>query len=389
MVSSPDSATPVLRRSTQARVRASAVGMLMAGRVQLRCSTDLVRLIRTGGRVTGSIRVPADRLDPAVATAQRSVEVLARAAAERLTTAAEASAPRAGALVPQSLVATAEHELRLLARLESGCGPLLVGATGADAAERVGELVVRAAETVGDGRTGPPPADWSARPLVLRPPVAAAVLVGLRWLLGTPQAARLDGRRVLPDLTLVDRPTAHPTGTLDDGGREALAQALVRRGRVAMPETDAEGVMHGRALWLHDRGRLVPATPFGLALTGRAFEEPLPAAIELMRCVEGLRRYHPDGTVRLLCLARSLPSTASSASGASSPSTASTGSITSTCTPFLVRVTARPLSLLRAVRGVDGPSEDVCCDHDVRTPSLVLTSTDDLAGSFHALVTAV
>jgi hypothetical protein len=84
-------------------------------------------------------------------------------------------------------------------------------------------------------------------------------------------------------------------------------------------------------------------------------------AVALLACVEGLRRYYPDGQLHMVCLARA-------------PGTAST---------FLVAIRARPLSLLRAVTGLAGAAADTYLEHEITTPSLVLPSAAELARKSH------
>jgi hypothetical protein len=193
--------------------------------------------------------------------------------------------------------------------------------------------------------------------------VAAAVLAGVRWVLGSAGAARLEGRRLLPPMTLIDRPVAHAAGEQDDAGHLAAPWALVRGGTVAtMPRDPATNLPAGRMVWHHDEHRLVAARTFGLELTGVAGRppgDPPPEAVELVECVQRVRHYQTDGRMRLVCVARA----------------GQRGR------PFLVGLAGRPLTVLRLVSGLAGAAAETCTDHSVRTPSLVLPTALSLERS--------
>ena len=355
-------------------------------RVQLRTSHEVVRLTRTGARVSGSVRVLPSSGDPALTDRIDRAEAVARAVADR--------GPRCSGYRLQSVLVTLGAQVRVLARVESGFGPLLLGGAGPDAVGQLSAALDLAAAWLGPAVTGTSagaadpagrPLDWTDRPLLLASPVAAAVLAGVRLVLATPAAARLDGRRVLPALTLTDLPVEHARGTPDDAGLTAEAWDVVRAGRVAtMPPDPSTGLPAGRAVWSHDTSRLGTAGSFVLSLSAvpelaaAPSLSPAPGppamadAVELLTCIEGIRRYHPDGRLRLLCLAR-----------LHGPEPGQGKQ------PFLVRLTGRPLSVLRAVTGVTGQPRPVCTDHLVSTPALLLTPARSLERSSDVRIAAL
>jgi hypothetical protein len=197
------------------------------------------------------------------------------------------------------------------------------------------------------------------RPLVLHPPVAAALVVGVRRVLAGPAGARLDGRRELPPLTLVDRPVHHLEGTLDDAGLPAGSWTLIRRGRVAtMPVDERTGLPVGRAVWSHDESRLTAAPDLALQVTGPE-AEPGPEVVHVLGCLEGTDRHHLDGRLQLICLARD---------GAAGPT-------------FRIGLTGPALSLLRLVTALAGPAGTDSSDQTVVTPSLLLPPAASLERS--------
>jgi hypothetical protein len=165
--------------------------------------------------------------------------------------------------------------------------------------------------------------------------------------------AELAGRRVLPDLTIVDMPSNHPPEGVDDAGVPARPHALVAGGYLREVAHD-DGVMRGRAVWLHDRQALGPPATAKLELTGPEHAAPADP-IDVRWCVEGLQRYHADGRLRLRCLARR----------------AGDGW-------FAFELRGRPLNLLRAAVGLTGPRVRTFSDDEVTTRSLVLASADVL-----------
>jgi hypothetical protein len=355
------SAGPGAEAGDELRATVTAVASPVAGVVSVRYSGDLLWLARTAGRVTGSTRLPAHQTLPLVRRRyQEAVEAVSavRTTCEGLTA--------DGPLRPQSALVTVGTRLRVLARLETPAGPMLAGGAGTAAVADMLEVVAELSRL--PGALADAPRGWDRRPLLLRPPVAAVLLAGVRLVLGGAAAGRLAGRRVLPDLTLVDRPVEHAEGALDDCGTPAEAHMLVRSGRVApLPPDTCPGVPPGRAVWCHEESRPVIAATFGLTLSGMPAVSPPDGAVELLACAEGLRRYHADGHLQMTCLARS----------------ADSASI------FLVAVRARPLSMLRAVTGLAGGSANTYLEDEIDTPSLVLLSADELARKCHVLLSSL
>lgn len=341
------------------RTTVTAVASPVVRTAYVRRSTDLVLLSRDAARVTGSVRLPAHRGGAPVEERQQQVAEALRAVVTGLVSCTS--------LRPQSLLVTAGARLRMLARLESAAGPLLAGGSGPRAATDL--LAVVAGLDAAVEAPAEAPRGWRSRPLVLRPAVAAVLLTGVRLVLAGTAATRLEGRRVLPPVTLTDRPTEHPEGVPDDAGQPATAHTIVREGRVRVfPVAPDTGLPSGRAQWRHEERRPVAAPVHALTLTGTVtVAEPGEDTVELTACVEGLRRYHPDGRLQMLCLARS-----PAASGA-----------------FLVAVQARPLSLLRAVVGLTGDTVTTYTEHEIETPSLVLPSADELTRKCHALLSSL
>ncbi|PPK67095.1 hypothetical protein V5P93_003434 [Actinokineospora auranticolor] len=233
---------------------------------------------------------------------------------------------------------------RLLARVETAGGPVLLGtATGGDTArlplagladlpdridriDRVGSL-----DRLRD------------RPLVLWPSVAVVLVAGLVFSLtstrGKHNAARLAGRRVLPPLTVV-----------------AEGTTLVDAGVLTAP------TWVGPVQWDHDAGREVPDPVLTLSARGADTERP-DDAVDLVWCVEGLSRYHADGTVRLRCLAK--------ADGRWSALT----------------LAGKPIHLLRHLTGFTGPQETVYTDSVVTTKALVLNRARTMEEQGHGRIT--
>lgn len=346
------------------RATVTAVVSPVTGVPSARYSGDLLALTRVSGRVTGSARLPARQGIPVVERRYREAMSAVLEGCEGL--AAGERRTGGGPFRPQSMLVTAGSRLRVLTRLETPSGPVLAG--GAGTAGVAGMLRVVAGLSGLPGTPASPPRGWDSRPLLLRPPVAAVLLAGVRLVLGSAAAGRLAGRRVLPGLTLVDLPTEHAEGAPDDCGRPAQAHTIVRSGRVLpLPPGPDPGIPSGRAVWRHEESRLVMAETFGLALSGMPADSAPDGAVELAACAEGLRRYHPDGHLRLLCLARLADSAGT----------------------FLVTVRARPLSLLRSVTGLTGDPEQTYLEHEINTPSLVLPSAAELARKCHALLSSL
>ncbi|MEU2156238.1 hypothetical protein ABZ532_14675 [Streptomyces sp. NPDC019396] len=357
----------------ETRIRASGILTPTQGAPRLTVSLDALRLERdaaTGG-VTGSRRLTG----PMDQGAGKETGLLLTEAAGRAATAV------AGL---QSAVAQV-HEWRdadgllvsrraeLLARVETPGGPVLLGTSGCgDPGSLVealpwGEL---GALSEPSGSTAPPD-DWRERPLVLRPSPAAVLVAGAAFSLtsrgGRATARRLAGRRVLPPLTLCELPSAPAESGWDDRGDPALRTALVDAGRICPPSPLTEGIPLGRAVWDHDTGTFGPPSLARLELTGPEAGTP-PDAVELVWCVEGLQRYHGDGTVRLQCLART----------ADRPGAW-----------FRLVLRGKPVHLLRQARGLAGPPTAVHSDSEVTTRSLVLAGAADMEGAGHAVVTVI
>ncbi|MEV7776421.1 hypothetical protein [Kitasatospora sp. NPDC086791] len=356
----------------ETRIRAAGIVTPTRGAPRLTVSLDVLRVERDAtGLVTGSRRVagPTDR------DAGEETGLLLAAAAERAASAV------AGL---QSAVAQV-HEwhdgdgppvsrrAEVLARVETPGGPVLLGTSGR------GEPAALVAALPWDDLgslpqpfvPADPPADWRERPLLLRPSVASVLVAGAAFSLtsrgGRASAGRLAGRRVLPKLTLTELPSAPPGSGRDDRGAPALPTVLVDGGRICPPPPLAEGIALGRAVWDHDAGGFVPPPLTRLELDGPRAELP-PDALELVWCVEGLQRYHGDGTVRLQCLAR----VADRPDGW-----------------FRLVLRGRPVHLLRQARGLAGPPMAVHSDSDVTTRSLVLAGAAEMEGAGHAVVTIV
>jgi hypothetical protein len=318
---------------------------------------DVIRLQRDGnhgdGRVTGSIRIPGTTLPSVVRGPQRAASAQVDALFAR---GPRSALPARGGLLWSGATITAGQPPRILVTLQSAVGAALAGGCGPAAAEavlhRVGEW--RSLLAPSSRPLLRPPAGWRGLPVMLRPPVAAAVLVGVRDVLTSPAATRFDGRRVLPPVTLTDRPVEHGTGEPDDAGHPAEPWTLVREGTVrTMPRDRSTGLPQGRAVWQHDEGRLTAATALDLELAGAVRRAPLedhPDLVELVQCVQRGSVPHTGGWMRLICLAR----------------------IGRAPHPFLVALAGRPLSLLRAVHALSGDAAATCTDHLVRTPSLAL-----------------
>ncbi|HEY6795232.1 MAG TPA: hypothetical protein VI248_11195 [Kineosporiaceae bacterium] len=360
---------PVAATVEEHRVTVSLVCSGVPRGAQIRRQVDVVRLHRSAGRVTRSERVPATALPLLVAGSQ---DVAGQVADSLFGDPTIRFAAGHGTLRWQSAAITMTRRPRAIVRLETSAGPALVGGYGTVAdvlRDRVDDWARLLAEPLLPRDRAP--GAWPRLPIVVRPPVAAALLVGVRWVLGSPAASRLDQRRVLPRLTLTDRPLAHDVGEPDDAGQPAMPWDLVRGGVVATaPRDGPTGLPAGRVVWHHDERRPVSARVFDLELAGPPGwpdADPQEEALELVECVERVRTYQPDGWMRLVCVARVHPGGR----------------------PFLVGVTGRPLSLLRAVVGATGEATSLHTEHSVRTPSLVLPSAQSLERSTDAQLTSL
>ncbi|MER8103405.1 hypothetical protein [Kitasatospora sp. NPDC094016] len=381
----------------ETRTRASGIFTPTRGAARLTVSLDTLRVERDAtGRVTGSRRV-AGSTDQ---DAGKETGLLLAEAAERTASAvaglqsavAQVHEWRDGDGLPVS------RRAELLARVETPGGPVLLGTSGPG--DPAGLVEALPWDELG-ALSGPfvpvdPPDDWRERPVLLRPSAASVLVAGAAFSLtsrgGRATAARLAGRRILPQLTLTDLPSAPPesgldasgldgpgqdasgqnasgldASGLDDRGDPALPTVLVDGGRICPPPPLAEGIALGRAVWDHDTGGFGPPPLSRLELGGPRAEVP-PDAVELVWCVEGLQRYHGDGTVRLQCLAR----VADRPGGW-----------------FRLALRGKPVHLLRQARGLAGPPVAVHSDSDVTTRSLVLAGAAEMEGAGHAVVTVI
>ncbi|MDM4719454.1 hypothetical protein QTQ03_07530 [Micromonospora sp. WMMA1363] len=353
----------------ETRLRASGLLTPTPAGPRVTVSLDTVHLRRdASGRVTGSRRSTGSVADEAA----KDVAVLLTDVAARI-----------GATVDglQSAVATVD-EWRdgaglpvarrgdLLARVETAGGPVLLGTVGyGEPSGLVPALPWGDLAGLARAPDAGPPDDWRQRPLVLSAAPTAVLVAGAAFSLtsrgGRETAQRLAGRRVLPALTVRDLPAAPPGHDRDDLGNPAETRTLVDAGRICPPPPWHEGMPRGRAVWDHDAAACGPPPLARLDLTGPDLAVPS-GAVELLWCVEGLQRYHGDGTVRLRCVART------------------------TDRPddrFLVVLRGRPIHLLRQARGLAGSRTAVYSDSDVTTRSLVLASAAELEGAAHAVVT--
>jgi hypothetical protein len=311
----------------------------------VRCSSDAIRVRRTAGRVTGSAR------DPSANEAVRPVLEAAEATLDRLRAALSASD------VQSVVIRATNGRVEALARIECPCGPVVLGGRGPNAAE---ELIAAASELlVASFHPGPPShpgQKWGHRPLMVGPGAVAVVLVAARWLLGSPSARALQHRRLLPDVSLVDRPVEHEEGDSDDAGHPAARMTLVDHGRITLPEPGGDPPP-GRACWLHDTQRLGSGAGLDLTLSAVPTMQAPPGRLQLVCVVEGLRRYYNDGIVRLSCIARTDDDPR--------------------C--FRLWLRGNPLAMLRAVRAGCGVPRTVFSEHAVTTPALLLPSASQLS----------
>jgi hypothetical protein len=280
-----------------------------APRPRISVSVDAIALSRNGTDVVSSRRVdPVDR-----SARNAAVAVLERTAHD---------AREAGVRLQSTVVDVVDDSVRVLARAETVGGPVLLGTEGRAALPfcELGGLPARL-EPAGDVRD---------LPIVLRPGVAAVLIAGAVFSLtsakGRESVRRLAGKRVLPGLSL-----------------SVAGRPLVDGGVLVAPDGEPHRI------WDHERQSYVE-DPLTRAVVGGP-EAALPNEyVELVWCVEGLQRYHADGTVRLQCLTR-------------------TGDDWSVRT-----LVGKPIRLLRHVTAVHGPLTTVFTDSVVTTQSLVLTS---------------
>jgi hypothetical protein len=303
-------------------------------RPRVTVSVDTIGLSRNGPRVVGSQRLsstPYERtvMDATVALL-RSVNESASANLQSTVADVLEHSDSAGAVTRRSV--------QLLARVETVGGPVLLGTSTSDFTARL------AFSGLADlpGRIGPA-AEFRDLPVVIRPSVAAVLIAGAVFSLtsatGKEAARRLAGRRALPLITI-----------------SAGGTVLVDRG-VIQPPTGEE-----QSIWDHDSQRYVPdpLTRAGIHGSEVAFPDN---ALELVWCVEGLQRYHADGTVRLRCLAKVAGRW------------------------FLCTLTGKPIRLLRQVTGLHGPHTTVYTDSAVTTQSLVMASARTIEEKGHGRIT--
>jgi hypothetical protein len=230
--------------------------------------------------------------------------------------------------------------VQALARVETVGGPVLLGTSTSNMTVRLpfDELAELPAQ-IGTG------VEFQDRPIVVRPSVAAVLIVGTVFSLtsanGRQIAQRMAGKRILPSITI-----------------SVPAATLVDRGVMCSPA--AEDL--GQSMWDHDSRDYVtdPVTRAELSGNEAAYPDD---ALELVWCAEGLQRYHADGTVRLRCLARVAGSW------------------------FFVTLSGKPIHLLRHVTGVLGPPATVYTDSEVTTQSLVLASARTIEEKGHGRLT--
>jgi len=382
--------------AAETRAVVTVTAIRSCGGWQVRRSAQVLRVRWQDGRVAGSVRSagpgPCDDLTARLADAARrqlrqfddgltacdtpAARTVAVQSAQ-ITAAARVLGWPAGDGWPTGRVAVG-----MLVRGESAVGPLLLG--GAESGTQVSAAgqgtgwlaagtgcaaaLTAVARVIHDWRPADAGRSWQDLPLVLSPGVAAPVITGARMALASPGAAKLAGRRILHDLALLDIPDGYqpgqssPPGETDDAGQPATVLHLVNRGVAAVPRRDPRtGLVAGRATWDHDAQRLTGPPHYRLSLHGAAGEAPQ-GAVRLRWCVEGIRRFHPDGTMRLLCIA--------------------THPVTGHC--FRLRLTARPLSLLRTAAAVTDDTAVIYAGDTVATPSLVLPSATELGnGGIH------
>ncbi|ABP55487.1 hypothetical protein [Salinispora tropica] len=351
------------------RLRASGLLTPTSGGPRLTVSLDVVQLRRdASGRVVGSERVGGSAADAAA----KNVALLLTDATARIDATLDGL---------QSAVATI-HEWRagdglpvagrsdLLVRIETAGGPVVLGTAGhGTPLELVSTVAGQDLAVLAHPPAAEPPTGWRDRPLILRPAPAAVLVAGAAFSLssrkGRRTAAQLTGRRVLPALTIRDLPAVPSGYDRDDLGDPAEASVLVDAGRISPPGQWRDGVPPGRAVWDHDAATCGPPPIVRLELDGPDTVTP-PNAIELQWCVEGLQRYHGDGTIRVHCVARPVDRPEES---------------------FVIVLHGKPIHLLRHTRGLTGPRTAVYGDSDVTTRSLVLASAAELEGAGHAVVT--
>jgi hypothetical protein len=253
----------------------------------------------------------------------------------------------------------------VLARVETVGGPVLLGTSSSDISVALpfDELAELPADCLGSAAVPP---DLRDRPILVHPSVAAVLIAGTVFSLtsrnGRRTAQQLEGRKVLPSLTLIEPAAARG---MDDLGLPDHRFRLVDGGVMGPPMP--AGIRPGHAVWDHDTGRCVADPTTRVELRGNPSVPP-DHALELVWCVEGLQRYHADGTVRLRCLARL----------ADRPGDW-----------FSLVLRGKPIHLLRYTTGVHGRRTTVYTDSEVTTQSLVLASARTMEEKGHGSITVV
>lgn len=332
-------------------------------------SADKVTLVRNGnGQVINSVRTVAPLTGPVDSLVWAVRQLVGDVAA---TIREQPHAPG------QSLLGTGLaryagpaaapwYRTRVIARLETVAGPVIAG-TG-DGQELVPEPDAFPAR-LDSHRL---PQSWTSLPIVLMPQVTSILMSGARLALTSSQMRQryptVAGSRIMNNLTIVDRPALHDESADDDAGDPAQAHTLVAGGRLcAVPFSPVTNTIAGRAVWDHDVQMLGRAATARLELTGPELMWPADP-VEIAWCVEGLQRYHRDGTVRLRCLGL-MPGHPGGW--------------------HVFELRARPLGLLRLAIGVTGAARHAFSEDEVTTPSLVLPSAAELEKKNGAILTAI
>jgi hypothetical protein len=331
------------------RIRAAGLLTPAPAGSRVTISIDTIGLTRDGGRAIGSTRLDPSPLD------NRAVDDSA-ALLRGIAAHADKTGCRLQSVVSEiNEVTTPDGRLidwavTALARVETVGGPVLLGTVGA-----LPDIVLPFDELARVTEIGDAPADFADRPMVVHPSVAAVLVAGAAFALtsrgGRQGARKLAGRRVLPPITLV-----RAVDGVDDLGIRRSPEMLVDNGVMCEPGDGTEP-----AVWDHDTAECRHDPIPRLGLYGTDTAKP-GNALELVWCVEGLQRYHADGTVRVQCLTRTaeLP-------GAW----------------FCLALSGKPVHLLRHVVGVHGPETTVFTDSNVLVPSLVFASARTVEESGH------
>jgi PmbA/TldA metallopeptidase C-terminal domain len=333
-------------------------------------SADSLTLTRNAtGRVINSVRttVPlAGHIDSLVHTVGQLLTETAGALGQVPNAPVQSLLGTGVARWPETAGADPWIRTSVIARLETTAGPVVTGTGAAHwPAPRAITFPARLA-------SGAPPRGWNTRPIVLAPQVSSVLMSGARLALTSREMRRrsssMTGCRIMPDLTIVDRPALHGESAPDDAGDPARSHTLIQNGRLCgVPFSSMTNTIVGRAVWNHDDQLLGKAPMARLELSGPALAWPADP-LEVAWCAEGLQRYHRDGTLRLRCLGL--------VSGGSRRW-------------HLFELHARPLGLLRLTTGLTGAAANSFSDDEVTAPSLVLPSATELEGKDGAVIAAV